>query len=79
MRTRYKVITGFAGILCVFDYLLFRGYLDRGTSDLKQVQRSSSGQVAMLAERFDNDALGGLTYFVLIGDHVFSANELKHA
>ena len=33
----------------------------------------------MVAERFDNDALGGLDYFVLIGDHVFSPTELRFA
>ena len=33
----------------------------------------------MLAERSDHDALGGLTYFVLIGNHLFSPAELRHA
>jgi hypothetical protein len=33
----------------------------------------------MLAERSDKEALGGLTYFELIGDHVFSPVELRHA
>jgi hypothetical protein len=80
MRTRYKVITGVAAtLLCVFGYLVFHGYLDKGIFQIKQVQQSSSGHLAMLAVRSDNNALGGLTYFVLIGDHVFSPNELKHA
>jgi hypothetical protein len=74
-----KIIVGLAATSCFFGYLLFHGYFDRGTFEIKQVQWPSSGQVAMLAERSDKEALGGLTYFVLIGNHVFSADELRHA
>lgn len=60
-------------------YGLFHGYFDPGQFELKQVQWSSSKQVAMLAERSDNEALGGLTYFVLIGNHLFLPAELRRA
>jgi len=33
----------------------------------------------MIAERSDHEALGGLEYYVLIGDHVFTPVELRHA
>jgi hypothetical protein len=33
----------------------------------------------MVAERSDNDALGGLEYYVLIGNHLFTPTELRHA
>src|SRR5579872_4953427 len=79
MRKVIKIIVAAAAILSVLGYLLFHGYFDRGKFEIKQVQWSSSKQVAMLAERSDNQALGGLTYFVLIGNHVFSADELRHA
>ena len=32
----------------------------------------------MVVERSDQQALSGYTYFVLIGDHVFSSTELRH-
>jgi hypothetical protein len=32
----------------------------------------------MIAERSDQQALSGYTYFVLIGDHVYSPPELRH-
>jgi hypothetical protein len=73
------ILVGVAAILFVLGYLLFHGYFDRGKFEIKQVKWSSSKQVAMVAERFDQAALGGLTDFVLIGNHVFSADELRHA
>jgi hypothetical protein len=33
----------------------------------------------MLAERSDHEALGGLEYYVLIGDHLFNPIELRHS
>ena len=60
-------------------FALFRGYFDHGKFEIKQVQRSSSKQVAIVAERSDQEALNGYTYFVLIGDHLFSPGELRHA
>ena len=58
-------------------YGLFHGYFDHGWFEVKQTQWSPSHQVAIVAERSDHDALGGLTYFVLISDHVLSPNELR--
>lgn len=63
----------------VYLYALFHGYFDHGKFEIKQFQWSSAGQVAMLAERSDNEALGGLEYYVLIGDHLFIPTELRHA
>ena len=62
-----------------FVFALFHGYFDHGQFEVKETNRSPSGRVAMVAERSDNDALGGLDYFVLIGDHVFSPTELRFA
>lgn len=79
MKTAIKIIVAGAAIFFVLGYLLFHGYFDHGKFEIIQTQWSSSKQVAMLAERSDNEALGGLTYFVLVGDHVFTPDELRHA
>ena len=55
-----------------FLYALFHGYFDHGEFKIKQFQWSSANQVAMLVERSDNEALGGLDYYVLVGDHLFT-------
>jgi hypothetical protein len=60
-------------------FALFHGYFDHGQFEIKQVQRSSTNQVAMLAERWDHEALGGLEYYVLIGSHEFTPTELRFA
>jgi hypothetical protein len=61
-------------------YGLFHGYFDHGEFEIKQFQWSSTNQVAMVAERSDPDeALGGLEYYVLIGNHLFTPAELRHA
>lgn len=60
-------------------YALFQGYFDHGQFEIKQSQRLSANQVAMIAERSDHEALGGLEYYVLIGDHLFNPAELRHA
>jgi hypothetical protein len=59
-------------VLAVGWYALFHGYFDHGQFEIKQFQWSSTGQVAMLAERSDHEALGGLEYYVLIGNHLFT-------
>jgi hypothetical protein len=60
-------------------YGLFHGYFDRGEFEIKRFQWSSANQVAMVAERSDQNALGGLDYFVLTGNHLFTPTELRHA
>ena len=60
-------------------FALFRGYFDHGLFEVKQTDWSSSGKVAILAERSDHQALSSSVYFVLIGDHVFSPTELRTA
>jgi hypothetical protein len=73
------IVASVVAVLCVVGiYALFHGYFDHGRFDVKQVQWSSSGKLAILAERSDNQALGGLTFFVVTGSHLLSPNELKH-
>ena len=55
------------------------GYFDHGEFEIKQVQWSSTNQVAVVAERSDREALGGLEYYVLIGNHLFTPTELRSA
>jgi hypothetical protein len=56
-------------------------YFDHGLFEIKQVEWSSSTprRVAVVAERSDHEAMNSNIYFVLIGNHVFSATELRHA
>jgi hypothetical protein len=68
------VVTLFAVVI----FGLFHGYLDHGQFDIKHAQWSSSKQVAMVVERSDRQALGGLTNFVVVGNHLFTADELRH-
>ncbi len=65
--------------LAVATYGLFHGGFDHGTFEMRQVQWFSSKQVAMVAERSDKDALGGLEFYVLVGNHLFTPAELRHA
>jgi hypothetical protein len=62
-------------------YALFHGYFDHGLLKIKQVEWSSvtPRRVAVVAERSDHEAMSSNVYFVLVGDHVFSATELRHA
>jgi hypothetical protein len=68
-------------LLATGVYALFHGYFDHGRFELKQVEWSPSAprRVAVLAERSDHEAMSSDTYFVLIGDHVFSPTELRRA
>jgi hypothetical protein len=71
---------GAVAILAIASlYGMFHGYFDHGQFEIKQFQWSSTNQVAMVAERSDREALGGLEYYVLIGDHLFTPDELRHA
>lgn len=63
----------------VYLYAWSHGYFDHGDFEIKQFQWSSANRVAMLAERSDNEALGGLEYYVLVGDHLYNPAELRHA
>ena len=62
-----------------FLYALFHGYFDHGQFEIKRFQWSSPNQVAMVGKRSDREALGGLDYFVLIGNRIFTPLELRHA
>jgi hypothetical protein len=68
---------GIALIVATFAFSC--GHFDNGLFEVKQTDWSQSGQVAMLAERSDHQALRSDEYFVLIGDHVFSPTELRDA
>jgi hypothetical protein len=78
--TRFGKISGVLAILVLTGLLaLFHGCFDHGEFEIKQSQRSSTNQVAMMAERSDHEALGGLEYYVVIGDHLFNSAELRSA
>ena len=68
-------------LLATAVYMLFHGYFDHGLFEVKQAQWSPSPErrVAVVAERSDHEALGGLEFFVLIKDHVPSPTELRFA
>jgi hypothetical protein len=66
-------------VAAAFTFALFHGYFDHGQVEIKETNWSPSARAAMVAERSDHEALGGLDYFVLIGDHVFSPTELRFA
>jgi hypothetical protein len=65
--------------LVVATFALFHGYFDHGLFEIKQTDWSSSGNVAILAKRSDHQALSSDVYFVVIGNHMFSATELRNA
>lgn len=82
--TRWLRISLFGlGIVVMLEsvalYALFHGYFDHGQFEIKQFHWSSMNQVAMVAERSDDNALGGLEFYVLIGNHLFTPAELRHA
>lgn len=79
MKIVLVVMCAAAVSLGTAGYALFHGYFDHGQFEIKQAQWSSSKQVAVVAERSDQEALSGYTYFVLIGNHLFSPAELRHA
>jgi hypothetical protein len=82
MRRASKILLIVLGLALVSGvgllYGLFHGYFDHGKFEVKQVQWSPGKQAAMVVERSDQQALSGYTYFVLIGDHVFTRSELRH-
>jgi hypothetical protein len=83
MNSAVKITVGALCVVAVAlgtaSFPLFRGYLDRGLFEVKQTDWSSSGKVAILAERSDHQALRSNVYFVLIANRVLSATELQSA
>jgi hypothetical protein len=73
------VVCVLLALLGIGAYGLFHGYFDRGHFEIKEVQWSTANRVAILAERSDHDALGGLDYFVLTGNHLLTPPELRLA
>ncbi|HKT88245.1 MAG TPA: hypothetical protein VJQ59_07410 [Candidatus Sulfotelmatobacter sp.] len=78
-RVILGLVCGAALVAAVFAFGLFHGYFDHGQFEIKETNWSPSARVAMVAARSDHEALGGLDYFVLIGDRVFSPTELRSA
>lgn len=71
-----------AGILVIFAaclYALFHGYFDHGQFRTQQVVSSPGKELAVIGERFDQEALSSDQYFVLLSDHIPSAKELRAA
>lgn len=60
-------------------YALFHGEFDRGNFQVERSTLSPSGQLAIVAKRSDHQALSGDQYFVVLGDHLPSPADLKHA
>ena len=84
MNTMFKtrdVVLSVSLLMAACVYVLFHGYFDHGLFEIKQLEWSPSAprRVAVVAERFDHQAMNSDTYFVLIADHVFSAAELRRA
>ncbi len=66
-------------VLVLFVFVSLHGYFDRGQFEIEKAEWVSSTQVAVVAKRSDHEALSGDQYFVVIGDHLFSSPELRHA
>jgi hypothetical protein len=60
-------------------FLLFTGHFYGGKFEVVETNWASPKLVAMVARRSDQEALSGDQYFVLVGDHPFSARELRYA
>lgn len=78
-RVLTAVICALVAMFVMIACGLFRGHFDHGRFEVKETSRSSSGRVAMVAERSDHEAMSSYVYFVFIGDHVFSPAELRTA
>lgn len=81
-RKRLLILVPLVGVACaiaIWFALAFMGVLDSGKFEIVQSQPISPDRIAMLSRRSDNTALSGDTYFVVIGDHLYTAKELKRA
>ena len=85
MRDRIKktkpaaIIIVVVGLSAIALYALFHGYFDHGHFEVKRTASSPDGKLAIVAERWDNNALSGNQYFVLIDDRVPSPREVRYA
>jgi hypothetical protein len=66
-------------LIVVFGYHFWHGYFDQGDFRLLSSKQSPTEKFAMVAKRSDHEVLNGGQVFVLLGDHIFSAPELRHA
>ena len=74
-----SIIASAMFLVGITAYGLVHGYFDHGKFEVLTVQQSACGRLAMVARRSDHDALNGDRIFVLLGDHLYSSAELKHA
>ena len=79
--SRNLFILGFIfAVLALFGFLLFDGDLDFGGHDaILQEVPYSGAKIAFEIERWDNQALSGPRYAVIIDDHRPSTFELRRA
>jgi hypothetical protein len=81
-RTESMITVVIAIFLTAFAwgvYTLFHGGFDNGDFHIQQAVPSSSGQLAIVAKRSDQQALGGEQYFVVVEDHLPSPADLKRS
>ena len=82
MRRVSLVVIAVAALLLigvVWVYAVFHGVFDPGTFVVEQARWASDTQVAIVARRFDHQALSGDEYFVVVASHASSPADLKRA
>jgi hypothetical protein len=79
-RKFWTIGIGLVGILIVFSALMEFGYKGVANSETVRIVKAESAspkRIAMLIERSDSGALSGNTYFVFVGDRIYSLPELR--
>jgi hypothetical protein len=80
LKLALLAIAIFAILMAAWIYGLFHGYFDRGQFEVLHSWRSPTNEVAMLVRRLDeHQFLGGLEFYVLVGNRVFNPTELRRA
>ena|ERR1035441_7406249 len=80
LRRRLFPLSWIFAALGLFVLLDFDGDLDFGGHyDILQTVPNSKGKIAFEIERWDNQALSGARYAVIVDDHVPSTFELRRA
>ncbi len=76
-RLIWAIIVAVACAVSIWLALAFTGVLDSGRFEIIQSLTISQDHIAMLIRRSDDTALSGDTYFVVVDNHLYGANELK--
>jgi hypothetical protein len=77
-RAIWLTLIGVLLSLTMATWALFRGYFDPGNYEVKQAAWSPDNtKVAVVARRWDHEALNGDDYFVFISDHEIPIKDLK--